>query len=176
MGLSKSNRHKRKKTGGKKSLYCKKRKFNMARQPSNTKIGEDRLQRLRCRGGNIKMRALRLSSGSYTSKTHGFACKAKICQVLYHPSSNELMRTNTLTKGAVVSLESPFFKEKFDAALREEEGLREKDPLFFDSLDSGKVYGIISSRPGQCGRADGYILQGDELGFYVNKFKKKAKQ
>lgn len=34
----------------------------------------------------------------------------------------------------------------------------------------------ISSRPGQCGRADGYILEGKELEFYVKKIKsKKAK-
>ena len=32
---------------------------------------------------------------------------------------------------------------------------------------------IISSRPGQCGRADGYILEGKELEFYVKKIKAK---
>jgi len=34
----------------------------------------------------------------------------------------------------------------------------------------------IASRPGQCGRADGYILEGKELEFYMRKIKsKKAK-
>ena len=32
---------------------------------------------------------------------------------------------------------------------------------------------IISSRPGQSGRADGYILEGKELEFYVRKIKSK---
>ena len=31
----------------------------------------------------------------------------------------------------------------------------------------------ISSRPGQCGRADGYILEGKELEFYIKKIKSK---
>ena len=31
----------------------------------------------------------------------------------------------------------------------------------------------ISSRPGQCGRADGYILEGKELEFYLKKIKSK---
>jgi small subunit ribosomal protein S8e len=31
----------------------------------------------------------------------------------------------------------------------------------------------ISSRPGQSGRADGYILEGDELHFYLKKIEKK---
>ena len=31
----------------------------------------------------------------------------------------------------------------------------------------------ISSRPGQCGRADGYVLEGKELEFYLRKIKAK---
>jgi hypothetical protein len=31
------------------------------------------------------------------------------------------------------------------------------------------------SRPGQCGRCDGYILEGRELEFYVRKMQKKKK-
>jgi len=38
---------------------------------------------------------------------------------------------------------------------------------------SGKLLACLSSRPGQCGRADGYILEGAELDFYLNKMKKK---
>jgi small subunit ribosomal protein S8e len=32
---------------------------------------------------------------------------------------------------------------------------------------------IITSRPGQCGRADGYVLEGKELEFYQKKMMKK---
>ena len=38
---------------------------------------------------------------------------------------------------------------------------------------SGRVLAAISSRPGQCGRADGYILEGKELEFYLRKIKAK---
>lgn len=31
----------------------------------------------------------------------------------------------------------------------------------------------IASRPGQCGRADGYVLEGKELEFYLRKIKAK---
>jgi small subunit ribosomal protein S8e len=34
---------------------------------------------------------------------------------------------------------------------------------------------VISSRPGQSGRADGYILEGKELEFYSKKLEKKKK-
>ena len=47
-----------------------------------------------------------------------------------------------------------------------------------DQLNSGRLLAAISSRPGQSGRADGYLLEGKELEFYqrqmnVKKGKKK---
>ena len=38
---------------------------------------------------------------------------------------------------------------------------------------TGRLLVAISSRPGQCGRADGYILEGRELEFYLRKMKTK---
>ena len=38
---------------------------------------------------------------------------------------------------------------------------------------TGRLYAAIASRPGQCGRCDGYILEGKELEFYVKKMAKK---
>lgn len=34
---------------------------------------------------------------------------------------------------------------------------------------------LCCSRPGQCGRCDGYILEGKELEFYIRKMQKKKK-
>ena len=42
-----------------------------------------------------------------------------------------------------------------------------------DQFTAGRVMAAISSRPGQCGRADGYILEGKELEFYLRKIKAK---
>ena len=44
-----------------------------------------------------------------------------------------------------------------------------------DQLASGKILARISSRPGQCGRADGYILEDEELAFYHKKINQKKK-
>ena len=40
-----------------------------------------------------------------------------------------------------------------------------------DQFMTGRVLAAISSRPGQSGRADGYILEGKELEFYLRKIK-----
>lgn len=37
------------------------------------------------------------------------------------------------------------------------------DPLLGTQFNAGRLYAVISSRPGQSGRADGYILEGKEL-------------
>jgi small subunit ribosomal protein S8e len=42
-----------------------------------------------------------------------------------------------------------------------------------DQFVVGRLLACISSRPGQCGRCDGYILEGKELDFYMRKMQKK---
>jgi len=45
-----------------------------------------------------------------------------------------------------------------------------------DQFDKGRLYAKIASRPGQVGNADGYILEGEELAFYVKKLNLKKKK
>lgn len=42
-----------------------------------------------------------------------------------------------------------------------------------EQIATGRLLAAVSSRPGQCGRADGYILEGRELEFYLRKMKTK---
>ena len=50
---------------------------------------------------------------------------------------------------------------------------REKGRTLSPALDaqfaSGRLLAVISSRPGQSGRCDGYVLEGEELAFYEKK-------
>lgn len=43
------------------------------------------------------------------------------------------------------------------------------DPHVADASVTGRIMARLSSRPGQSGRADGYILEGKELDFYMKK-------
>lgn len=47
------------------------------------------------------------------------------------------------------------------------------DAKLAEQFNSGRVLAAISSRPGQSGRADGYILEGAELAFYQKKLDRK---
>ena len=42
-----------------------------------------------------------------------------------------------------------------------------------DQFVTGRVLAAVASRPGQSGRADGYVLEGKELEFYLRKIKAK---
>ena len=43
------------------------------------------------------------------------------------------------------------------------------DPHLEEQFNGGRLLACIASRPGQTGRCDGYILEGDELNFYKRK-------
>jgi len=110
MGITKDGLLKRRKTGGKPAKYMKKRKHAMGRPPANTKLAESRIHLIRCRGGYIKHRALRLDSGNYAWGSEGITRKARILSVIYNPTNNEFVRTNTLVKGEIVQVDATPFK------------------------------------------------------------------
>lgn len=197
MGISRDSRHKRAATGAKRAQFRKKRKFELGRQPANTKIGGKRIHTVRTRGGNKKFRALRIETGNFSWASEGVSRKTRIAGVVYHPSNNELVRTNTLTKAAIVQIDATPFKQWYEAHYgqtlgkkknakgAEEETVaksrnaerkwaaRSADAKIEHAVESqfgaGRLYACISSRPGQSGRCDGYILEGEELAFYLRR-------
>lgn len=126
----------------------------------------------------------------------------------FHPSNNELVRTNTVTKSAVVLVDAAPFRQWYEAhygaALgrrrqvkqakegKEVEAMEEKkksksveskqaarmtkqgkvETSLERMFEAGRLLALVSSRPGQCGRADGYILEGEELAFYQRSIRK----
>ena len=106
MGISRDSQHKRRLTGGKKPHHHKKRKHEMGRQMAMTKIGTKRIHQVRCRGGNMKFRALRLDTGNFSWGSEVCTRKTRILDVVYNSSNNELVRTKTLVKNAIVSIDA----------------------------------------------------------------------
>jgi len=298
MGISRDKAHKRRATGGRVKRIRMKRKFEMGRQPANTKIGDKKITRIRVRGGNYKFRALRLDHGNFSWAGESVTRKTRILKVVYNSTNNELVRTNTLVKGSIIQIDSTPYKawylqyynidlsnkksvEKAKAAASAKKELKEKsakkdttkkdvkpgakkdttkkddksgakkdttkkdttkkddksgakkdttkkddksaqkpktgekanlakskgkvvkkqedtertdlnkkalakfskrnstrklDPALGDQFKTGRVYAKISSRPGQSGRCDGYIIEGEELAFYLKKINLKKKK
>jgi small subunit ribosomal protein S8e len=213
MGISRDSLHKRRATGGKQKAWRKKRKYEMGRQPAMTKLSSNVcVRRVRVRGGNSKFRALRLDHGNFSWGSEAVTRKVRILDVSYNASNNELVRTQTLVKGAIIQVDALPFKQWYHTHYGVEVGVKKKtaagtaaalaaaeataaevqthsnhlkrklksrnqgrklDSLLDDQFATGRLYAAISSRPGQCGRCDGYILEGRELEFYLKKMQKK---
>jgi len=203
MGISRSSKLKRRKTGGAMPIHQKKRKYELGRQSSNTKLGEKKVVLIRTRGGNIKRRALKINEGNFNWISEKVTRKSKILEVVYNATHNELVRTQRVVKGCIVAIDpTPFkyywhihYEEKKIAKLPEikdpkraqeleEKKIKnqkkhlfseslDKHQHFFDNLNRNKLLAKITSRPGQTGRSDGYLLEGKELEFYLKKIEKK---
>merc|ERR1711924_260949 len=106
--------HKRRKSGGKLTPWRMKRKFELGRQPSETKIGHKRIRTLRTRGGNTKYRALRLDAGNFSWASESTTRKTRLLNVVYNSTNNELVRTNTLVKSCVVQIDAAPFKQWYE--------------------------------------------------------------
>nr|OQO24601.1 40S ribosomal protein S8-B [Rachicladosporium sp. CCFEE 5018] len=201
MGISRDSRHKRSASGAKRAYYRKKRAFEKARQPANTRIGPKRIHLVRTRGGNRKFRGLRLDSGNFSWGSEGISRKVRVIAVAFHPSNNELVRTNTLTRSAVVQIDATAFRQWYEAhygssigrrrQAKGEEAKEEKksksiekkqaervkaggkvEPALERQFEAGRLYAVVASRPGQSGRVDGYVLEGEELAFYQRAIRK----
>jgi len=246
MGITRESTHKRRSTGGKRKPHRKKRKYELGRPPAGTRIGPNRIHPVRVRGGHIKHRALRLETGNFSWGTEAVTRKTRLLSVVYNASNNELVRTNTLVKNAVIQIDATPFRQWYeqhygiflgkkkegaatkttstrtattkDVAKKGKGGEKSKpaaetkveeaktgaageapkeivksskvkeklakrrkdhklDPHLEEQFTAGRLYAAVASRPGQSGRCDGYLLEGEELAFYVKKLaaKKKAK-
>ena len=150
----------------------------------------------------MKFRALRLSQGNFSWGTEAISRKTRILNVLYNASNNELVRTNTLVKGCIVAIDShPFstwYEARYGVKMSDKKGakaeavetekkskhatrkMRERVQKhkaigrdLNDQFAGNRLLACITSRPGQCGRADGYILEGEELAFYTRQLNQK---
>ena len=199
MGITRSSLYKRRATGGRRPVHQKKRKFELGRPAANTRLGPKRVRTVRCRGGNTKFRALRLDSGNFSWGSEAISRKTRILGVVYNASNNELVRTNTLVKNCIVQIDATPFRQWYNqhygvdlgkkkatdtteevkksrsVVRRQEKAARSRviDHGVSEQFKAGRMYACVSSRPGQCGRCDGYILEGKELEFYSKKMQKR---
>lgn len=207
MGISRDSRHKRRHTGGRRKIHQKKRKYELGRPNANTKMGKKEVRIIRTRGGNKKFRALRLETGNFSWGSEGCTRKARILDVVYNASDNELLRTKTLVKNTIILVDAAPFKSWYEKhydtkigvkenrqaeadeeaaepvkrsksvlkKIAKRQATRELDQKLDEQFASGRLWACISSRPGQVGRCDGYVIEGKELEFYTRRIGAKRK-
>lgn len=202
MGITRDSRHKHRLTGGRVNVHKKKRKFEMGRPAAMTKLGGNRVRVVRTRGANLKYRALRLDHGNFAWGSENTTRKVRIVDVVYNAANIEFTRMKTLTKNAIVQIDATPFRQWYMkhygidlgkkqakketaaeekksghvlAKLKHRAAAQKLDSALEEQFNSGRLLASVSSRPGQSGRSDGYILEGEELSFYKKKLEKKKK-
>lgn len=96
---------KKKKTGGKKHPYRGKRKYEMGRPPTITRIGGNSVvEKVRVRGGGLKLRVVQAAYANVAVEKEKVV-KTKILDVVDNPANREFSRMKIITKGAIIKTE-----------------------------------------------------------------------
>lgn len=96
----------RKPSGGRYHSAQGKKRFEIGRSPTDTVVGTTtRTRIIRTRGGNNKVRALRVEFASISDKKTGITKKVAIEKVEANAANPNYVRRNLLTKGAIIKTE-----------------------------------------------------------------------
>jgi len=95
----------RKETGKIIIPYRKKRKYELGRFPTFTRLGEDEIIPIRTKGGNVKVRVIKTQYANVLDPKEGKAKKVKILEVIENPSDRNLNRRGIITKGTIIKTE-----------------------------------------------------------------------
>jgi small subunit ribosomal protein S8e len=95
-------RSRRKKTGGRYHSARGKRRYEMGRLPTLTKLGKTKNIIIDAKGGNKKTRLLTADSVNLLDPKTKTYSKAKIITVVETPADRHFARRNIMTKGTII--------------------------------------------------------------------------
>lgn len=95
----------KKPTGSRYISARKKKKFEMGRLPTMTKLGERKIKKVKTKGGGAKVKSLSTDTiNLFDPETKKYE-QAKIKNVVENPANRHFVRRNILTKGTIVETE-----------------------------------------------------------------------
>lgn len=103
-------RSRRTKTGKKLRDNRKKRKYELASPPIETKQGPERKKIVRTRGGNAKVKLFNSEKINVVNPKNGEIKSAKIKSVELNPSSIDYNRRSIITKGTILETDMGYVK------------------------------------------------------------------
>uniref|UniRef100_A0A8C3VRE8 40S ribosomal protein S8 n=1 Tax=Catagonus wagneri TaxID=51154 RepID=A0A8C3VRE8_9CETA len=191
-GDSFQENHRAQKVGQEKALP-QEAQDELGRPTANTKTGPLRIYIVHAWGGKKKYQALKLDMGNFSWGPERCIRKIRIMDVVYNAFkafNNELVRTKTLVKNCIVlrqppvptvvrvplcSVPGPQEGGQADSQggrhLKQTEENSEEIRRKEKECQQGKLLACIASRQGQCGRAAGFVPEGEELEFCLRKIK-----
>ncbi|XP_031572880.1 40S ribosomal protein S8-B-like [Actinia tenebrosa] len=139
------------------------------RHPANTRIDHNLPEKIKDRkafGGHRKLKALRINKGCFTWDSLGVDLETPIVSVIHSYANKQHVHKNVIVKGSIVQIDANPFKTWYEAHKEQhnEEKLQSsQDNNNIKLLNEDVLYAKISTRPGQVGACNGYILEGKDL-------------
>jgi len=101
----------RKITGGRRRPHRNVRKYELGRFPTLTIVAdEEKRQKIRTRGGNTKVRAMKVTYASLVDPRTGKSKRVRIVKVAETPANREYARRNIVVRGAIIETEEGLAK------------------------------------------------------------------
>jgi small subunit ribosomal protein S8e len=97
-----SDSHKRKKSGGKKGVHRKKRRYERGRDMIFCTVGEPERISIRTRGGGTKQILKSDRFANVYDPTSGKTIRTEILGVKSNPANSDFERRGVITKGAII--------------------------------------------------------------------------
>jgi small subunit ribosomal protein S8e len=94
----------RKRTGGRRRPIHKKRKHQLGRSPTETRVGDMNLKTVDARGGDTKVRAMSIDVASVA--TDDGVVNSTIETVVENDANPNYVRRNIVTKGAIIETDA----------------------------------------------------------------------
>lgn len=94
--------HKKKKTGGKKGIQRKKRRYERGRDPVLVTVGEREIKLKRCRGGRVKISVKSDKFANVFDPSSNKTVRVEIIRVKSNPANRDFERRGIITKGAII--------------------------------------------------------------------------
>jgi len=99
------DRPRRKASGGRYHTTILKKRYQLGRAPTNTKIGENKTTSIRTLGGGNKVRITSANTVSVANPKDKTVKKISLKSVLENPANRHFVRRNILTKGTIIDTE-----------------------------------------------------------------------
>lgn len=152
----------------------KRSEWRQDRVPAHTRLRLDKPEKIKVRkafGGHKKIKGIKIKTGVYACNSLDVEFECPILKVVHNTANDNFNKNGVMVKGTIVEIDSNPFKTWYSTYCAKKESTTEANPnldQLLPFMEIGKLYAKITTRPGQVGACNGYILEGDELETFLN--------
>ena len=148
------------------------------RKPADTKLStRDIVEERKAFGGFKKFKAVEISKGTYTLVSQNLTHECFILDVVHSESGRKYREDKILSKHCYITVDVTPIKDSInlDEIKKDMNGSENNSAMqniIENSFEKGHMYAKVTSRPGQTGKCDGIILEGNDLVLLMQKLER----